>query len=320
MRLPPRLAFLAGVLRKTVTKWLDDDAFTLAAALSYYAIFSLAPVLVISISIAGLLFGWHEAETGIEEQLRQLIGDQGADVVRTVVTAAGRERHHDVLATVIGLGVLFFGASGVFVQLEKSLNQIWNVPLERRSGIVALVRQRFLSFAMVIGIGFILLMSLVLSAVLAATSGYLAANFPFWKAVGHGIDLLISLGLFTLLFAMIFKVLPDVELRWRHVWLGGGVSAALFAVGKWGIGIYLGHSNVASAFGAAGSLAVLLLWIFYGALIIFLGAEFTSVYTRALRERDGLAPDPERRRRRNDGASLDACAPRPCADPHHPKT
>ena len=321
MRLPPFAAFLWRLLKQTVVKWIDDDAFTLAAALSYYATFSLAPVMVISIAIAGLLFGWRDAEAGILDQLRQLMGDEGAEIVRTVVTAANKEPHHSVIATVIGLGILFFGASGVFVQLEKSLNKIWNVPAERISGFIALLRQRFLSFAMVIGIGFILLVSLVVSAALAAAGHYLAGEFPLWHTVGAVAEVVISLGLFTILFAMIFKILPEVELRWRHVWLGGFVSAVLFNIGKWGIGLYLGHSHVASAFGAAGSLAVLLLWIFYGALILFLGAEFTCVYTREVRKRAGLSPDPMTRKAgRSARASQAARPPRPGSDPHHPRT
>lgn len=319
LRPPPFAAFLLRVLRQTVAKWIADDAFTLAAALSYYATFSLAPVMVISIAIAGLLFGWRDAEAGILDQLRQLMGDEGAGIVHTVVTAASQEPRHSLIATGIGLGVLFFGASGVFVQLEKSLNKIWNVPAERISGFVALMRRRFLSFAMVIGIGFILLVSLVMSAALAAAGHYLAGEFPFWRAFGAASDLVVSLALFTVLFAMIFKVLPEVELRWRHVWLGGAVSAALFNAGKWAIGLYLGHSHVASAFGAAGSLAVLLLWIFYGALILFLGAEFTCVYTREARKREGLPPDPLTRKAVR-SARAAAVPPRPCSDPHHPRT
>ena len=284
--LPAPLKTLASLLEETVLKWLEDDVFTLAAALSYYATFSIAPVMVIAIAIAGFFFGHHHAEAGILKQLRELMGNQGSQLVQAIVTSAEKPGR-TITATGVGIVALLFGASGVFVQLDKSLNKIWGVPSAHVSGIVSMLRQRFISFAMVVVIGFLLLVSLALSALLSAADGYLRKEFLFWKAFGGFSELATSLILFTILFALIFKVLPQVALRWRHVWMGAGVSAVLFEIGKRAIGFYLGHSRIATGFGAAGSMAVLLLWIFYGALILLLGAEFTCVYTRRMEKPDG---------------------------------
>jgi len=284
------LKTLVSMLQETILKWLDDDAFTLAAALSYYATFSIAPVMVIAIAIAGLFFGHHGAEAGILGQLRDLMGNQGSQMVRAIVVSAEKPGR-SLEATGLGILALLFGASGVFVQLDKSINKIWDVPGAKNSGILAMLRQRFISFAMVLAIGFMLLITLTLSALLTATDGYLRHQFPLWKTFGGLSELVTSLVLFTILFALIFKVLPRVPILWRHVWMGAGVSAVLFEIGKWAIGLYLLHSRIATGFGAAGSMAVLLLWIFYGSLILLLGAEFTCVYTKRTEKPDGTAAE-----------------------------
>jgi len=292
--LPAPVRTLVSLLQETILKWLDDDVFTLAAALAYYATFSIAPVVVVAISIAGLFFGRHGAEMGILNQLRDLMGNQGSQLVRAIVTSAEKPGH-SITATGIGIVALIFGASGVFVQLDKSINKIWGVPASHISGIVAILQQRFISFAMVVGVGFLLLISLVLTAFLAAADGYLRREFPFWKEFGGFSELASSLVLFTVLFASIFKALPRVPVRWHHVWMGAGVSAVLFEIGKRAIGFYLKHSQIASGFGAAGSMAVLLLWIFYGALILLLGAEFTCVYAGRTQEKDARDWSPRRK-------------------------
>ena len=294
--LPAPVRMLASLLQETVLKWLDDDVFTLAAALSYYATFSIAPMVVVAISISGLFLGRHGAEAGVLNQLRDLMGNQGSQLVRAIVTSAEKPGH-SVTATGIGIVALIFGASGVFVQLDKSINQIWGVPKAHVSGIVAMLRQRFISFAMVVGVGFLLMISLVLTAFLSAADGYLRGEFPFWKAFGGLSEVATSLVLFTILFALIFKILPRVPVRWDHVWMGAGVSAVLFDIGKRAIGFYLGHSRIATGFGAAGSMAVLLLWIFYGALILLLGAEFTCVYAGRTRQGEEKAPKGARRKK-----------------------
>jgi membrane protein len=197
----------------------------------------------------------------------------------------------------VGIGVFLFGASGVFIQLTKALNRIWDVPPAHLSGIAPMIRQRFLSFVMVGAVGILLLFSLVLSASVSWMEHYLGAHFGLGKALGGLPAIVTSLGLFTLLFTILFKVLPEVALEWRHVWVGGAVSAVLFDMGRNILGFYLGRTHFMSLFGAAGSLTALMLWVFYGALIVLFGAEFTRVYTRRSRKAAGLAPDPPRRRK-----------------------
>jgi membrane protein len=185
-----------------------------------------------------------------------------------------------ILATLVGVGVLAFAATGVFVQLQDSLNTIWKVKKRQMNGLLAFLRQRLLSFAMVLGIGFLLLVSLVLSAALAAAGAFLIRLLPGWEAVLHLVNLAVSFAVITVLFAMIYKVLPDTRVAWSDVWLGAVVTSLLFSLGKLGIGLYLGKSSVSSAYGAAGSFAVLLLWVYYSSQLLFLGAEFTQVYAR----------------------------------------
>jgi membrane protein len=274
-----RLHSLWPLLKQTLTEWTDDNVPALAAALAYYTLFSVAPMLIIAIAVAGLVFGKEAAHGEIQSQLQSLIGDAGAKVIEDMVASASQPSS-GVLATLVGVGVLAFAATGVFVQLQDALNAIWKVKRKPMNGLLAFLRQRLLSFAMVLGIGFLLLVSLVLSAALSAAGTFLIGLMPAWEAVLQLVNLAVAFAVTTGLFAMIYKVLPDTRVAWSDVWLGAVVTSLLFSLGKLGIGLYLGKSSVSSAYGAAGSFAVLLLWVYYSSQLLFLGAEFTQVYAR----------------------------------------
>jgi membrane protein len=246
-----------------------DKAQRLAAALAYYTLFSIAPLLIIAIAIAGLVFGKSHAQAQIIGQLRTLMGDASAKAIGEMLVSAGKPRT-STFAIAIGILTLLFGAAGVFGQLKDALNTIWNVEEKKKGGIFAFIRERFLSFAMVLGVGFLLLVSLVIDAVLSAIS----------NALWQPIQLLVSFAVVMVLFAMIFRFLPDVQTEWRDVWPGAGFTAFLFVLGKFALGLYLGKSAIGSSYGAAGSLVVLLVWIYWSANILFFGAEFTRVYAR----------------------------------------
>lgn len=269
------------LLKETFQEWQADDASRLAAALAYYTVFSLAPLLILVIAIAGMVFDASAAQTQIINQIQGLVGPEGASVIETALQNANSPASNSgLIATLISLGVLLFGASGVFVQLQASLNQVWNVKAKPTEGVMNLVRKRFLSFAMILVIGFLLLVSLVLSAALAGLSavlnGWIGSLSWLWQIV----NIVLSIGVVTLLFAMIFKYLPDVKVTWRDVTTGALITAVLFTLGKFLIGLYLGNSSFGSTYGAAGSVVILLAWIYYSAQILFFGAEFTQVYAR----------------------------------------
>jgi membrane protein len=265
------------LLKESFKEWKDDDALQLGAALAYYTIFSLAPMLLIAISVAGLVWGREAAQGEIVRQIDQLVGKQGAAAIQTMLANAHRSGS-GVLGTVIGLITILFGATGVFAQLQSSLNQIWDVEAKPGQGIWSFLRTRILSFGMVLGIGFLLLVSLVASAAIAALDNYASGLFPGAEVLIGIVSAVLGLALITLLFAMIFKFLPDVKIGWRDVWIGAAVTSLLFLIGKVLIGLYLGNSSVASTYGAAGSLVILLLWIYYSTQILFFGAELTQVY------------------------------------------
>ena len=255
--------------QSTVRAWADDYAPSMGAALSYYALFSIAPLLLIVIGIAGYFFGEEAARGEIYAQLATLIGPDGAHAVQGLVAAA-RKPESGVLAMVVGTALLIAGASTVFGELQNALDRIWRAPArEKAKGWWTLLRTRVLSFGMILGIAFLLMVSLVLSAAISALGRW-------WGL--HLIDIALSFALTTLLFAMIYKIMPRVRIAWRDVWVGAAVTAALFAVGKWAIGLYIGRSGVTSAFGAAGSLVVVMVWVYYSAQIFLLGAEFTRLY------------------------------------------
>src|SRR5436190_14152421 len=255
--------------QRAVRAWTDDYAPSMGAALSYYALFSIAPLLLIVIGVAGYFFGEEAARGEIYGELATLIGPDGAHALQGLVAAA-RKPQSGVLAMVIGTALLIGGASTVFGELQNALDRIWRAPArEKAKGWWTLLRTRVFSFGMILGIAFLLMVSLVLSAAISALGRW-------WGL--HVIDIAVSFGLTTLLFAMIYKIMPRVRIAWRDVWVGAAVTAALFALGKWAIGLYLGRSSVASAFGAAGSLVVAMVWVYYSAQIFLLGAEFTRVY------------------------------------------
>ena len=276
------------LLKQTFKEWNEDKAPALAAALAYYTVFSLAPLLIIVIAILSLFFSQGQAQEQLIAQLQGLFGTDVADTIRTMIEE--RERSGgNVLASIIGFVILIVGATGVFAQLQNALNQIWNVePSPKANGVWQLIRVRLLSVGMVFVIGFLLLTSLVLSAVLAALSGALGNMLPGADALWQILNMILSLGVISAVFALMFKFLPDVQVAWRDVWVGGFVTALLFVVGKFLIGLYIGNSAVASSYGAAGSLVVLLLWVFYSAQIVLLGGEFTQVYARRFGE--GVEP------------------------------
>jgi membrane protein len=250
-------------------------------------------LLIIAIAVAGLVFGRKAATDQIVYEIRGLVGDQGAQVIQTILQNASQTAS-GILATVIGLATLLLGASGAFGQLQESLNTIWEVKPKAGRGVKGVLRDRFLSFSMVLVIGFLLLVSLLLSAFLSGIGKYLADVLPMSSVVMQAVNFGISFGVTTLLFALIFKVLPDAYVRWRDVWVGAVVTALLFSLGRFLIGLYLGRSSVSSAYGAAGSLVVLLLWVYYSAQILFLGAEFTQVFARKFGKAIVPKPNAER--------------------------
>ncbi|AFZ14273.1 ribonuclease BN [Crinalium epipsammum PCC 9333] len=268
---------IVGLFKETLKEWQEDKAARLAAALSYYTAFSIAPLLIIVIAIAALVLGQDAAQGEIVKQLKGLIGLQGAEAIQEMIKNSQKPTE-GIIATVISFIILIFGATGVFAELQDSLNTIWEVAPKPGQGVKAVVKTRFRSFAMILGIGFILLVSLVLSSVLVGVSNYFGNYLPDVVLIARIANLVISFGVITVLFAMIYRVLPDVEIAWGDVWLGAAITSLLFSIGKWGIGLYLGNSSVGSTYGAAGSFVVFLLWVNYSAQILFFGAEFTQVY------------------------------------------
>jgi membrane protein len=264
--------------KDTIMQWIDDNPFQLAAALSYYTLFSLAPLIIIVIAIAGFAFGREAAQNQIVETLQGLVGQESAQAVQGMIENASNQPKTGVISTIIGILALIFGAGGVVGQLQTSLNTIWGVEPKPGQGVWGFVRQRFISFAMILGIGFLLLVSLVVSAVVTGITEFVGTLFGGTEFVTHALDLVVSFGFITVLFAMIYKFLPDVKIQWGDVWIGAGLTSLLFTIGKFLIGLYLGSSGVSSTYGAAGSLITVLLWVYYSALIFFLGAEFTQVY------------------------------------------
>jgi membrane protein len=267
------------IVKEASLDWMEDKAAQLGAALAFYSVLSLAPLLVLSIAAAALFFGEEAARGQIVEQLRGLIGAEGAVAIEAMINSA-QKLETGSLAAVLGLAVLLFGASGVFGQLQDSLNTIWEAPPRVGPGIWGFIRDRFLSFAMVVCVGFLLLVSLVLSAAIAGLGTYLGNSWPGLESVGHLASSAVTFVMATFLFALIYKVLPDVKIAWRDVWIGAALTAALFTIGKLLIGLYLGKSGIASAYGAGGSLIVLVLWLYYSAQILLFGAELTQVCAR----------------------------------------
>lgn len=269
------------LLKETVDEWQQDKVDRMAAALAYYTLFSIAPLLVIAVAVAGAVFGQEAARGEVVTQIQGLLGKAGAEVVQTALAnTQNPQAGNGIVPTLISTLVLIFGASGVFVQLQDSLNAVWNVEVSSKAGVKAVVRKRILSFAMVITIGFILMVSLVVSAGLAAFSAFTNQLFPALASLWRLLNLGISLGTFTFLFALIYKYIPDIKIAWRDVLVGAAFTSVLFSIGKELLGLYLGNGAFGSTYGAAGSLVTVLAWIYYSVQIMLFGAEFTQVYTR----------------------------------------
>lgn len=269
---------LVPVFKETAQEFGKDKAPRLAAALAYYTLFSLAPLLIIAIAIAGIFYGDEAARGQIVGQLQHILGAKGAAGVQEMIANSDKQKT-GIFATIIGTITLLLGASGVFGQLKDALNTIWSVPPKKATGIMGFVKGRFLSLTMVLGVGFLLLVSLVLSAGVAAVGKFMLSGAAeiFVQLATLVLDLVVT----TVLFAFLFRYLPDTRVAWRDVWFGAGFTSVMFAIGKVLIGIYLGKSAIASTFGAAASLAIILVWLYYSGLIFFFGAEFTEVYSRA---------------------------------------
>jgi len=264
------------MLGETLRGWLTHEGPRLAASLSLYSLLSLAPLVILSITIASLAFGQREAQQAVVNQVRDMMGDAGASAVQTVIEY-GKTPDRGGLASILGLITLLFGASSVFGELQSALNKIWNAEPSDDSGVMSIVRSRLFSFAMVLSLGFLLLVSLLFSAVLAALSGYFSHRLSVPTVLLGSISELFSIAAIAGLITMIFKYVPDVRLSWRDVWDGALATALLFTAGKWLLGLYLGKAAVGSAYGAAGSLIVVIVWVYYSAMIFYFGAEFTRV-------------------------------------------
>jgi membrane protein len=269
------------VLKESFGEWNRDNASRLAAALAYYTIFSIAPLLILVIAIAGLFFDATSVREQLMGQIQALVGTDGADFLRSVLDNANQPGEQSGwVASAISVGLLILGATGVLTQLQTALNVVWNVKAKPELGFWGVLRKRALSFGMLLGIGFVLLVSLMLSAIVAGFSSYLNNLAPGLDAAGQLLSFLVSFGVTTFVFALIYKFVPDVNISWGDVWFGGIVTALLFSLGKTLIGLYLGNNSFGSTYGAAGSVVILLVWVFYSAQILFFGAELTQVYAR----------------------------------------
>ena len=270
---------IVALFKNTASEWIEDKCPQLGAALAYFTVFSLAPLMLVLLAVFGLFFGSSEhAREKITEQLQYFIDPSGIKVIKDIAASAAKPTS-SVLATSLGIIVALFGASGVFGQLQDALNTIWGVKPKPGAGLLGFLRARFLSFAMVAGVCFLLLVSLTVETVLRGLSGYLRSILPGGDTLALVLFFLFDLVVIVLLFAMIFRFLPDAKIAWRDVWVGATLTAVLFVIGKFFLGLYLGSGAAGSAYGAASSLITLLLWIYYAAQILLFGAEFTQVYT-----------------------------------------
>jgi membrane protein len=267
-----------GLCKQAVYGWLDDHAATMGAAIAYYTVFSLAPMLVMVIGVAGLAFGREAAEGALFGQLAELIGPESAEAVQALLRGASSTRS-GILATAIGIGTLIIAATAVFGQLQSALNVIWKAPASGNLSVWSLLKSRLLSLSVILVIGFLLLVSLVISTALAAFSDYLDRVLAGLATILRIVHLTFSFGFTTVLFATMFKILPDHRVEWEEVWLGAAIAALLFTVGKHLISLYIGSSNMASTYGAAGALIIVLVWVYYSAQILLLGAEFAKAHS-----------------------------------------
>jgi len=279
------------LVKGAVAAWSDDYAPSMGAALSYYSVFSMAPLLLIVISIAGLAFGQEAARGEVFEQLRGLMGDEPAGAVEALLSSLAKPER-GITSTLVGALMLLIGATSVFGELQDALDRVWRAPArDRRGGLWKLVRSRLLSFGMILGIAFLLMVSLVLSAAISALGKWWGSAFVEQEVLLQAVNLIVGYAMTTIVFAMIYKLMPRVDVRWKDVWLGAAITALLFSVGRLAIGLYIGKAGIASGFGAAGSVAIIFVWVYYSAQIFLLGAEFTWLYARTFGSMRSL-PDP----------------------------
>ena len=272
-----RIQTIFNLIKAAASSWIDDYAQSMGAALAYYTLFSIAPLLLIVIAIAGQIFGVEAARGEIVGQLQELMGRQGAQAIQDLLESVHKPAE-SVFAAVTGIAFLLIGATTVFGELQDALDRIWRAPKRKNGSLWNLLRARVLSFGMIMGIGFLLMVSLAASAALAAIAKLWGPLFVEWTLLANAINLLVSFTFITVLFAMIYKIMPRVKVAWADVWIGASVTAFLFTVGKFVIGVYIGKSGLASGFGAAGSLVVVIVWVYYSAQIFLMGAEFTWAY------------------------------------------
>ena len=277
---------LAQLAVRAVKGWVADKATSMGAALAFYSLLSLAPLLIVVIAVAGLVLGHDEAQRLLMTQVSDLLGESGARGIETILTSVNTERE-GIIATVVGFLTLIMGATTVFAELKTDLDRIWKHVAKKASGLWGFLRTRLLSFGLVLAVAFLLLVSLVVSAVVAA-----AGNLWFGKfeAVLHLIEFVMSVGIMTVLFAMMYKLLPAAKIAWSDVWVGAAITALLFWLGKFAIGLYLGKNDVVSSFGSAGTVVLVIVWVYYSAQIFFLGAEFTYEFAKAHGSRSALEP------------------------------
>ena len=276
-----RIKDIPSLIKETYKDWVDDEPFDQSAIVAYYAIFSLPALLIIIVTIAGIAFGQKAVQDQISSQIGGMIGPDSAKDIQGMI-ANSYQQGNSGIALVIGVATLLFGATGVFIALQKALNRIWEVRINPdKSGLKMLIRARAISFGVILTIGFLLLISLVITAALTALSGWVEERMPdFFLYIFYVVDFLISISIITLLFAMLFRFLPDVHIEWKSVWTGAVITALLFVIGKYALALYFGKAEPGSTYGAAGSIILILLWVFYSCLIMFFGAEFTQVYAR----------------------------------------
>ena len=265
-----------ALIREMATSWSDHNASRLGAALAYYSIFSLGPLLVIAISVAGLFLNSDETRNAVSGELRNLLGDSGAQAVNAMLAGAAGHSTAGIVSTLLGLGTLLFAAIGVVVQLKDALNTVWDVKPPSGGGVWKFIRTYLVSLGGVLGVGFLLLVSMLMSTALAAIGKVVAPFLPDFAL--HALDFALSFAVITVLFAMMFKLLPDADIAWHDVWLGAAVTSLLFDFGKLAIGLYIGKQGLESTYGAAASIVVVLIWVYYSAQILLMGAEFTHVY------------------------------------------
>jgi membrane protein len=280
-----------ALIKAAVSAWLDDYAPSMGAALSYYTVFSLAPLLVIVISVAGLVFGAEAVRGELFGQIASLMGPKAAEGIQDMLANVSRPGS-GALGTAVGVVVLLIGATTVFGELQDALDRIWRAPARQKSsGWVALLRARLLPFGMILGVAFLLVVSLVTGAAISALGKWWQGWFTGWELVAQAINAVVGFALTTAVFALIYKVMPRVKVGWEDVWIGAAVTALLFTLGRLLIGLYIGKTGVASGFGAAGSVAVVFVWVYYSAQIFLVGAEFTWVYARRLGSRRGMGEE-----------------------------